>query len=97
VSANPRRDLTLSALFYSIFYDEPGQFGGTASHALNEFDFIAQWAITEKVSLSGAQSVAWAGSGARQFLQSAVSNFPNPSTTFNRTWYLTEIRLTYAF
>ncbi len=97
VSANPRRDLTLSALFYSIFYDEPGQFGGTASHALNEFDFVAQWAITEKISLSGAQSVAWAGRGARQFLQTAVSNFPNPATTFNRAWYLTEIRLVYAF
>lgn len=97
VSANPARDLTLSAFFYSIFYDQPGQFGGTASHALDELDFIVQWAITDKISLSGAQSVAWSGKGARQFLQSAVSNFPNPATNFNRTWYLTEITLTYAF
>jgi hypothetical protein len=97
VSSKPRRDLTLSALFYSIFYDQPGQFGGTASHALDELDFVAQWAVTDKISLSAAQSVAWAGKGAQQFLATAVSNFPDPSTSFNRTWYLTEIRLTYAF
>lgn len=42
VSANPRRDLNLSAFFYSIFYDQPGQFGGTASHALDELDLVAE-------------------------------------------------------
>lgn len=97
LSANPADNLTLSALYYRFSYDRPGQFGGTASHAMDEIDFVAQWAINDKLTLSGVVGVAWSGKGARQFLQSAASGFPNPPTSFNQPWSITEITLTYAF
>ncbi|MGE0095176.1 MAG: alginate export family protein [Alphaproteobacteria bacterium] len=97
VSANPAADLTLSAIYYRFSYDQPGQFGGTASHAMDELDFVAQWAITGQLSLAGVVGVAWSGKGARQFLQDATSGFNNPPTSFNRPWTVTEVTLTYAF
>lgn len=97
ISANPLKDLSLYGFFYRNSYDQPSQVGATSSHALDELDLIAAWSITSKINLALAQSFAWAGAGARQYLQGAVANFPNASTTFNRTWYLTEITLTYAF
>lgn len=97
LSANPTDSLTLSALFYAFFYDQPGQFGGTASHAMNEIDLIAQWAVTGKLSLTGAVGIATSGKGGRQFLRGEVSGIPNAPTSFDRTWTVTEITLTYAF
>ena len=97
ISANPTESVTLNALFYSFFYAQPGQFGGTASHMMDEVDFIAQWSITKSLSLAGAVGIAWSGKGARQFLQGATSGFPGSSTTFDRPWTVTEITLTYTF
>lgn len=97
ITANPTADLGLSALYYRFFYDQPAQFGGTASHAMDEVDFVAQWAINDKLSLAGVLGFAWSGKGARQFLRSATSGFPDAPNSFNRPWSITEITLTYAF
>ena len=97
ITARPTESVTLNAQFYSFFYAQPGQFGGTASHMMDEVDFIAQWAITKNLSLTGAVGVAWSGKGARQFLQVATSGFSNPPTTFDRPWTVTEITLSYNF
>lgn len=97
ITANPAESVTLNALFYSFFYAQPGQFGGTASHMMDELDLIAQWAVTKSLSLTGAVGVAWSGKGARQFLQGATSGFSNPPASFDRPWTVTEITLTYTF
>lgn len=97
ITATPTDDLNLGLIYYRFSYDQPAQFGGTAGHAMDEVDFTAQWAITEKISLSGVVGLAWSGKGARQFLQSSTSGFPNPPASFDRPWTVTELTLTYNF
>lgn len=97
LSVNPAKDLTFSALFYRFSYDRPAQFGGTSDHAMDELDLVAQWSITENLSLAGVLGFAWAGKGGQQFLQRATASLPNAPDTFDRTWTITEITLTYNF
>ncbi|MEO0036552.1 MAG: hypothetical protein RLZZ501_2575 [Pseudomonadota bacterium] len=72
-SVNPRDDLKLSALAYIYNYDEKSQYstGSTliTSDALaRELDLVAEWAITDNLSLSAAAAVAESGRGYRDYL-----------------------------
>jgi hypothetical protein len=97
LSASPRDDLKLSALLYRFDWDQPAQFGGTDAHAMDELDLIAEWTVTERLSITGGFGIARPGKGGRQFLESASAGFSGVPSRDNRTWLLSELLASYRF
>jgi len=93
-SVNPRDDLKLSVLGYVYDYDKRAQYSNSMSSdsLAKEIDFVAEWTITDNVSLSGAFAAAQSGAGYRQYQQS--QGF---SGNDDKTWLLGETSVVVKF
>ncbi|CCG41322.1 alginate export family protein [Magnetospirillum molischianum] len=94
-SVNPRDDLKLSVLGYLYNYDKKSQYGDTmTSNSLaREIDFVAEWTITDNVSLAGAVAAAQSGGGYRQYQKTTNGNLGNDDDT----WLLGEASVVVKF
>ncbi|WP_244511073.1 alginate export family protein [Magnetospirillum fulvum] len=96
-SVNPRDDLKLSVLGYLYNYDKKNQYSNgtatmTSDSLAREIDFVAEWTITENVSLSGAFAAAQSGGGYRQYQK--TQGF---SGNDDKTWLLGETSVIVKF
>ncbi|MDP6351275.1 MAG: alginate export family protein [Alphaproteobacteria bacterium] len=64
LGARPHDDWELTALAFDIDFDEPASAGAVASDFAHEVNLIADWAVSEFVTLSGFYGIAIPGRGA---------------------------------
>jgi len=97
-SVNPRDDLKLSVLGYLYNYDKKAQYGNTmtSDNVAREIDFVAEWTITDNISLSGAFAAAQSGAGYRQY-QAAQNPANGTMGSANETWLLGETSVIVKF
>lgn len=94
LSLKPVDPLKLSLLAYRFDWDVPGQFTGVSqSHAADELDFVAEYTLSDNVSLAGAVAAARAGDGGKQFLR----NQQGSTDRTDQTWYLGEVSIVVKF
>jgi len=94
VSVKPTDALKLSLLAYRFDWDKEGQFTGVnQSHAADELDFVAEYALSDNISLAGAVAAARAGDGGKQFLR----NQQGATDRTDQTWYLGEVSIVMKF
>jgi len=97
-SVNPRDDLKLSALAYLYNYDQKSQYSTgstkvTSDSLAREIDLVAEWTITDYLSLSAAAAVAQSGRGYRDYLETQKTGLGQNDDT----WWLGETSLIVKF
>ncbi|MGE5517139.1 MAG: alginate export family protein [Bacteroidota bacterium] len=93
-SVKPIDPLKLSLIAYRFDWAEQSQFTNvTSSHAADEIDFIAEYTVSDNVSLAGTLAAAKAGDGGQQFLR----NQQGSTDRTDQTWYLGEVSVVIKF
>lgn len=97
-SVNPRDDLKVSVLGYLYNYDKKSQYDigatqVTSDSLARELDLVAEWAITDNVSLAAAAAVAESGRGYRDYLEIQKGGLGQN----NETWWLGETSVIVKF
>jgi hypothetical protein len=64
--ANPSDEVTLTAIYYTFYLPEEESFGTTDDHYADEVDFLVDWTLTDRLTLSGMAGVAMPGDAATE-------------------------------
>lgn len=94
LSVKPTDDIKLSLIAYRFDWDKQAQFTNvTEAHAANELDFVAEYTVSDNVSLAGTLAAAQAGTGGKQFLR----NQQGTTDRVDQTWYLGQVSVVVKF